>query len=154
MMFDGREIVRTRNLLYRDEVGRDACGIGGIAAREGKPSHEVVKKALLALRNVEHRGGVCGNNGDGAGITCQLPQEFFKEEARRLRFDQARSLRPEDRVAVGVFFFLDTQELKRDEPKAIAQEVLSQGPAHLSGSRAVPTNPHLLPHYSPAAQPA
>src|SRR5262249_9129817 len=36
-MLDGRAVVRSRNLLYTDEVGRDACGIGGVAAREGKP---------------------------------------------------------------------------------------------------------------------
>ena len=85
-MIDGRAILRARNLLYRDEVGHDACGIGGVAARDGKPCHEVVKKALLALRNMEHRGGVCGQSGDGAGITCQLPQAFFREEAvRRVR---------------------------------------------------------------------
>src|SRR5215218_4766077 len=111
-MLDGRAIIRARDLLYRDEVGRDACGIGGVAAREGKPSHEVVKKALLALRNLEHRGGICGQSGDGAGLTCQLPQAFFKEEARRLRLERGRGgvtpplLRPEDRLAVGAFFFL------------------------------------------------
>src|SRR5215471_2859131 len=100
-MLDGRVILRTRNLLYRDEVGSDACGIGGIAAREGKPTHEVVKKALLALKNVEHRGGICGQSGDGAGLTCQLPHAFFKEQARKLNLDDARHLRPEDKLAVG-----------------------------------------------------
>src|SRR5215207_8774726 len=111
-MFDGSAVVRQRNLLYTDDVGRDACGIGGVAARDGKPSAEVVRKALLALKNLEHRGGICGEAGDGAGLTCQIPQAFFKEEAKRLKFDQARYLRPEDRVAVGVFFFLDQDETK------------------------------------------
>src|SRR5260370_21578378 len=140
-MIDGRAVVRARNLLYRDEVGRGACGIGGGAAREGKPSHEVVKKTLLALHNVEHRGGVCGNNGDGAGLTCQIPQEFFKEEALHLRLDHSRSLRPEDRVAVGVFFFLDPEEPKRDHAKAIVQEGPVNRPAQLLGWRGVPHTP-------------
>jgi glutamate synthase domain-containing protein 1 len=78
-MLDGRATLRSRNLLYSDEVGKDACGIGGIAAREGKASHELVKKALLALCNMEHRGGICGASGDGAGLTFQLPQPFFRE---------------------------------------------------------------------------
>ena len=104
-MLDGRAIVRSRNLLYEDEVGHDACGIGGVAAREGKPSHEVVRKALLALKNVEHRGGICGRSGDGAGLTCQMPQSFFREQACKLGFATPRTLRAEDRLAVGVFFF-------------------------------------------------
>jgi glutamate synthase domain-containing protein 2/glutamate synthase domain-containing protein 1/glutamate synthase domain-containing protein 3 len=143
-MIDGRAVLRTRNLLYRDEVGSDACGIGGVAAREGKPTHEVVKKALLALKNVEHRGGICGQSGDGAGLTCQLPLAFFKEEARRLRLDQARHLRSEDRLAVGVFF-LETDDGKRDEARALIHEALAGGPVHLLGWRPVPTRDELLP---------
>src|ERR1700723_1559451 len=106
-MNEGLALVRSGELLYQDDVGHDACGIGGVAARDGKPCSEVIKRTLLALKNVEHRGGICGETGDGAGLTCQLPQAFFKEEARRLKFDQARYLKPEDRLAIGVFFFLD-----------------------------------------------
>src|SRR5262245_16045711 len=94
-MIDQRELLRTGRFLYTDTVGRDACGIGGVAARDGKPCTEVVKKALLGLRHVEHRGGLCGAAGDGAGVSFQLPQSFFKEEAKRLRLDQARYLKPE-----------------------------------------------------------
>ena len=46
----GLERVRSGNLLYTDEVGHDACGIGGVAARDGKPTAEVLRKAVLALR--------------------------------------------------------------------------------------------------------
>src|SRR5829696_4420999 len=105
-MNEGLALIRSGQLLYTDDVGKDACGIGGVAAKDGKPAAEVVRKALTALKALEHRGGVCGDAGDGAGLTCQIPQYFFKEEAKRLRFDQAKYLRPEDRVAVGVFFFL------------------------------------------------
>ena len=48
-MSDGLSLVRSGELLYTDDVGRDACGIGGVAARDGKPSPEVVQKALMAL---------------------------------------------------------------------------------------------------------
>ena len=106
-MNEGLALVRSGQLLYTDDVGKDACGIGGVAAKDGKPTAEVVRKALTALKALEHRGGVCGDAGDGAGLTCQIPQAFFKEEAKRLRFDQAKYLRPEDRLAVGVFFFND-----------------------------------------------
>src|ERR1700733_7077279 len=138
-MSHGLALIRSGQLLYQDDVGRDACGIGGVAAKDGKPSAEVVKKSVLALKNLEHRGGICGDAGDGAGLTCQLPQAFFKEEAKRLKFDQARYLKIVDRLAIGVFFFLDTDTVRIDDAKRIVQEVLSGGPVHLYGWRKVPT---------------
>jgi glutamate synthase domain-containing protein 2/glutamate synthase domain-containing protein 1/glutamate synthase domain-containing protein 3 len=144
-MVDGRSVLRSRNLLYRDAVGRDACGIGGVAARQGKPSNEVVKKALLALKNMEHRGGVCGQSGDGAGLCLQLPQPFFHEAARRLRLEQAHRLRPDDRLAVGVFFLLDPDEARRARARDIAHEVFADAALQPLGWRPVPTRDEILP---------
>jgi glutamate synthase (ferredoxin) len=152
-MLDGRELIRARNLLYTDEVGHDGCGIGAVAAREGKPSHEVVKKSLLALRNMEHRGGVCGLSGDGAGLTFQMPQPFFKEQARRLQLEGGRRLLPEDRVGVGVIFFYDSDAVERDRAKAAIREALSSGPLAILGWRPVPTRPDALPPESRASMP-
>jgi glutamate synthase domain-containing protein 2/glutamate synthase domain-containing protein 1/glutamate synthase domain-containing protein 3 len=151
-MLDGRSIVRAGNLLYQDDVGRDACGIGGVAAREGKPSHEVVSKTLLALKNVEHRGGICGHSGDGAGLSCQIPQAFFREEARRLRLEGSRHLKPEDRLAVGVFFF-DPDVSRRDAARAIIHEVLAGGPCTILGWRPVPVRDEILPEEAAATKP-
>src|SRR5262249_42991368 len=153
-MLDGRVFIRERDLLYSDEVGRDACGIGGGRTRAGKPSHEVVQKALLALKNMEHRGGICGQSGDGAGVTCQLPHAFFKEEARRLHLDQARALKPEHRLAVGVFFFQPNDPQGRDQAKALIREVLAGGPVHLMGWRSVPTRGDMLPPEALASRPS
>jgi glutamate synthase domain-containing protein 2/glutamate synthase domain-containing protein 1/glutamate synthase domain-containing protein 3 len=125
-------------------VGKDACGIGGVAAKDGKATVEVVRKALTALKALEHRGGVCGDAGDGAGLTCQIPQAFFKEEAKRLHFDQAKYLRPEDRVALGVFFFNDRDESKIALAKSFVQEALADGPVHWFGWRPIPTNEDAL----------
>jgi glutamate synthase domain-containing protein 2/glutamate synthase domain-containing protein 1/glutamate synthase domain-containing protein 3 len=58
---------------------RDACGVGFVADRKGRASHEIVQAALSALRCVEHRGA-CGADqvtGDGAGIMTDIPFEFF-----------------------------------------------------------------------------
>src|SRR5579871_616851 len=111
--------VRSGELLYTDEVGRDACGIGGVAAKDGKPSAEVLRKALTALRCMEHRGGVCGDAGDGAGLNAGLPQNFFREEAKRLGLDGSRPLRPTDALAVGSFFFLDTDPGRIDTARTM-----------------------------------
>jgi glutamate synthase domain-containing protein 2/glutamate synthase domain-containing protein 1/glutamate synthase domain-containing protein 3 len=144
-MFDGRELVRTGNYLYRDTVGHDACGIGGVAARDGKPSHEVIHKTVIGLKAVEHRGGLCGEAGDGAGLICQIPQAFYKEEAKKLRLDQARYLKSEDRLAVGAVFIAEADTARQDRAKAIIREVLSSAPVHWLGWRPIPTRPDVLP---------
>uniref|UniRef100_UPI004048CF7C glutamate synthase large subunit n=1 Tax=Roseivirga sp. TaxID=1964215 RepID=UPI004048CF7C len=71
--------------LYSSEYEKDACGIGFIANIDNESRHETLKKGLLMLENMEHRGGVAadGETGDGAGITVQIPFEFFKAEASK-----------------------------------------------------------------------
>ena len=68
------ERVRSGELLYTDEVGHDACGIGGIAARDGKPTAEVLRQAVTALKAMEHRGGGLGAARDRAGRTTRDPK--------------------------------------------------------------------------------
>jgi glutamate synthase domain-containing protein 2/glutamate synthase domain-containing protein 1/glutamate synthase domain-containing protein 3 len=152
-MFDGLSLIRSGQLLYTDDVGRDACGIGGVAAKDGKPNAEVVQKALLALKAMEHRGGVCGNAGDGAGLTCVIPQDFFKDEAKRLGLDQARYLKPEDRLAVGVFFVFDREPGKIDQARGMIRDALAGGPVKLLGFRPVPTVDECLPDTARSTRP-
>src|SRR5262245_49321023 len=152
-MNEGLALIRSGQLLYTDDVGKDACGIGGVASKDGKPVAEVIRRALTALKCLEHRGGICGDAGDGAGLTCQIPQAFFKEEARRLKFDQAKYLKPEDRLALGVFFFLDTDPSKIDRARALVHDVLSKGPVHWFGWRTIPTNEDALAPRARAVRP-
>ena len=144
-MIDGQALVRSRQLLYQNEIGSDACGIGGVAAKDGHPSAEVLRKALTALKCMEHRGGVCGDAGDGAGLTAAIPQAFFRDEAKRLKFDGARYLAPEDALAVGVVFILDTDPALIERARGVIREVLAGGPVKLLGVRPVPTNDDALP---------
>jgi glutamate synthase (ferredoxin) len=67
--------------LYRTHDERDACGVGFVVHMKGKRSHDIVRKALNVLINLEHRGA-CGceaNTGDGAGILIQPPDAFFRK---------------------------------------------------------------------------
>ncbi len=75
----------TREGLYRPEHERDACGVGLIAAIDGKPRRDVVTLALQALKSVWHRGAVDadGKTGDGAGILIEAPQAFFRSIVER-----------------------------------------------------------------------
>src|SRR5579875_2146520 len=74
--------------LYDPAHEHDACGVGFVVNIRGEKSHEIVVKALEVLCNLEHRGA-CGCDpltGDGAGILMQIPHDFLRREAERLRF--------------------------------------------------------------------
>ena len=66
--------------LYDPSYEHDACGVAMVAKLDGKPSHETVERAIVALENLEHRGaaGADPNTGDGAGILLQMPDEFIR----------------------------------------------------------------------------
>ena len=67
--------------LYRPENEHDNCGIGFVAHIKGTPSHDIVKRGLEVLRNMDHRGatGADDSTGDGAGIMLQIPHEFITD---------------------------------------------------------------------------
>jgi glutamate synthase (NADPH) large chain len=74
--------------LYHPSNEHDACGIGFVANLNGERSHEIVRKGLQILVNLQHRGA-CGcdpETGDGAGVLIQIPHEFFSRETRKLGF--------------------------------------------------------------------
>jgi glutamate synthase domain-containing protein 2/glutamate synthase domain-containing protein 1/glutamate synthase domain-containing protein 3 len=150
----GWQRVRAGELLYTDEVGRDACGIGGVAAKDGKPTHEVVRKALTALACMEHRGGVCGDTGDGAGLTAVIPQNFFKEQARQLRLEGARYLKPEDRLAVGVVFMFEADGSRQERIRQLIRECVPSDAFMCLGVRPVPTREDLLSARARKSRPA
>ena len=61
--------------LYDPAEEHDACGVGFVAAIDGKPRREVVLAGIDALKAVWHRGAVDadGKTGDGAGIHVEIP---------------------------------------------------------------------------------
>ena len=66
--------------LYDPVNEHDACGVAMVATLNKTKNHEIVSKALTALRNLEHRGasGAEPDSGDGAGILIQIPDEFYR----------------------------------------------------------------------------
>src|SRR5918996_5731334 len=75
--------------LYDPRHEHDACGVGFVVDIKGRPSHDIVVKALTVLKNLLHRGA-CGcepNTGDGAGILLQMPDRFLRRETARLGVD-------------------------------------------------------------------
>src|ERR1700746_3345953 len=84
----------------------DACGVGFVSQLGGKPSHELVDRALTALLRLAHRGGVDadGRSGDGAGLLMALPEAFVRRRAREA------GVRLPRRFGLGVVFFPAEQE--------------------------------------------
>jgi glutamate synthase (NADPH/NADH) large chain len=67
--------------LYNPNKEHDACGVAMVATLNKTATHDIVEKALTALRNLEHRGasGAEPDSGDGAGILIRIPDRFFQE---------------------------------------------------------------------------
>ncbi|MDO5617726.1 glutamate synthase large subunit [Kocuria sp.] len=121
--------------LYRPQEEKDACGLAVIATLTGTARHEIVEKALIALRALEHRGAVGGDEGtgDGAGILLQIPDGFFREV---LDFD----LPPFGAYAVGSAFLpTDSQGTqKADQLKASIAKIAEAEGLEVLGWRDVP----------------
>jgi glutamate synthase (NADPH/NADH) large chain/glutamate synthase (ferredoxin) len=111
--------------LYDPAYEHDACGVAFVARLDAQPSHETVERALMALANLEHRGaeGADANTGDGAGITVQIPDAFFRAAVDEL---PARGA-----YGIGVLF------LPRDEPRRKELEQLVERTVEAEGQRVV-----------------
>ncbi|MCE2922497.1 MAG: glutamate synthase large subunit [Roseomonas sp.] len=122
---------------HLDLTEHDACGVGLVAALDGKARRAVVQAGIDALRAVWHRGAVDadGKTGDGAGIHVEIPQDFFAAVVER----GGDRLRP-GRIAVGQVFLpksdLGAQERCR---QIVETEILNAGYA-IYGWRQVPIN--------------
>ena len=68
--------------LYDSENEHDSCGVGFIVDTDNKSSHDIIKKGLSMLCNLEHRGAVGADPkaGDGSGILIQIPHDFFNHK--------------------------------------------------------------------------
>ena len=121
--------------LYDPRHEHDACGVAFVATLTGEASHDIVAKALTALRNLEHRGaaGAEPNSGDGAGILMQVPDAFLREV---VDFE----LPPPASYAVGTAFLPGDDEQVAKTRRRIEELAAEEGLTVL-GWRDVPTNP-------------
>ncbi|MEO5653884.1 MAG: glutamate synthase large subunit [Marmoricola sp.] len=124
--------------LYDGAHEHDACGVAFVATMTGVPSHDIVDKALTALRNLDHRGaaGAEANSGDGAGILMQVPDRFFREV---VDFD----LPAKHSYAVGTAFIPGDEEQVGKTRRRI-EEIAAEEGLNVLGWREMPTDPSLL----------
>ncbi|NBX71100.1 MAG: glutamate synthase subunit alpha, partial [Actinobacteria bacterium] len=118
--------------LYRPENEHDACGVAWVATLTGEHRHDIVQKALTALRNLDHRGasGAEVNSGDGAGILTQIPDEFF-----RAILDI--TLPPVGSYAAGIAF-LPKSDTERDTAKTQIEKIAAEEGLTVLGWRTLP----------------
>jgi len=124
--------------MYRPEFESDACGVGLIAATDGRASRRVVGSAIEALKAVWHRGAVDadGMTGDGAGLHVDLPMPFFADAI------VASGHKPMDARLLGVgMVFLPRTDLGAQETcRTIVESEIIDAGFSIYGWRQVPVD--------------
>jgi glutamate synthase (NADPH/NADH) large chain len=112
---------------------RSNCGVGLVMDLDDDGGHWVLSDGLELLENLEHRGttGAEEATGDGAGITIQMPHEFF--------FDEVDADLTPGEYAVGVLFLPGDDEA-RERLKATVEAVFDDEGLDVLGWRTVPTD--------------
>src|SRR6185503_2018588 len=121
--------------LYDPNFEHDNCGIGAVADLTGDKKHETVTRALNVLDRLEHRGasGSEIDTGDGAGLLCQVPDEFFRA-AVDFELPQAGE------YAVGVVFLPRDDDARRQELEALIERTIAAEGQTLLGWRDAPVD--------------
>ena len=75
--------------LYDPQYEHDACGIGAVVNISGAADHQIIEYGKQILMNLSHRGAAGADEvtGDGAGVLCQIPHDFFAGECAGLGMD-------------------------------------------------------------------
>jgi glutamate synthase domain-containing protein 1 len=133
--------------LFDPRAEHDACGVGFVVHTKGHRSHDIVRKAMTVLINLEHRGA-CGceaNTGDGAGILVQMPDKFLRKVA-------PCTLPPAGAYGAGLVF-LPRDARDRDAVRDFVARVIDEEGQTLLGWRDVPNDNGLIGESARATQP-
>jgi glutamate synthase (NADPH/NADH) large chain/glutamate synthase (ferredoxin) len=128
--------------LYNPEFEHDACGVGFIAKITGERTHDVLARALTALKSLAHRGAIDADaiTGDGAGVLTQLPYEIFREY-----FEQQKKTAPADKdLGVGMIFLPRGNDLAQAHARKIVIEAVKEEGLAFVAWRDVPVDVSIL----------
>ncbi len=116
-----QHVMRTTG-LYDPAYEHDACGVAFVARLDGVAQHETVRRAIVALENLEHRGasGADRHTGDGAGILLQVPDTFFRGVV-------AEPLPPPGQYGIAVCFLPHDDERRRELEQLLVDTVEAEG---------------------------
>ncbi len=135
---------------YDPSQEHDNCGVGVVAALDGKARREVVQAGIDALKAVWHRGAVDadGKTGDGAGIHIEIPQDFF-----RAHISRSGHVPGDDPIAVGMVFLPKTDLGAQERCRTIVEtEILAFGYG-IYGWRQVPIDVECIGEKANATRP-
>ena len=127
--------------LYDPTAEHDACGVAFVATLRGTPGHDIVEHALVALRNLDHRGAVGSevDSGDGAGILTQIPDRLLRDLSHDLRFTLPRR----GGYAVGIAF-LPTDDDGRSLAQSAVETIAAEEGLSVLGWRDLPVAADLV----------
>ncbi len=134
--------------LYDPSYEHDACGVGFLANIKNVASHDIVARGVQILCNLTHRGavGADARDGDGAGISIQIPDAFYRAV---LDFD----LPPPGHYGTGILFLPQESE-RREECMGAVDASMARLGLKVLGWRDVPTDNRDVGRAAKATEPA
>jgi glutamate synthase (NADPH) large chain len=147
---DHPEGVPSAQGLYNPAHEHDACGIGFVANILGEKSHQIILDGIQVLLNLAHRGA-CGcdpETGDGAGITIQIPHQFYARECSKLGFN----LPAPGLYAVGMTF-LPVEKHARLQCEGVFERIVAEEGLSVLGWRDMPVYASAIGRVARASQP-
>ena len=123
--------------VYNSTNEHDSCGVGLVAAIDGRAKRSIVEAGITALKAVWHRGAVDadGKTGDGAGLQVAFPQEFFKDYIRSLGIEPSKH-----NIALGMFFLPRTDIGNQEICRTIVEKEIINTGNKIYCWRSVPVN--------------
>jgi glutamate synthase (NADPH) large chain len=136
--------------LYDPRNEHDACGIGFVVNTKGVRSHDIITKGINILINLTHRGA-CGcdpETGDGAGLTIQIPHDFFLKELKKI----GMTLPTPGEYGVGMIF-LPVEPQGRLQCEGVIDRIVQAEGLTVIGWRDTPVDSDAIGRIARASQP-
>jgi len=123
--------------LYDPRNEHDACGVGFVVNIKGHKTHDLIRRGLQILINLDHRGAVGADPlvGDGAGCMIQTPDRLLQDWAEQNKV----TLPPPGHYAVAMCFMPQDAKSRDFMVKKFAHFIKVEGQT-LLGWRDVPTD--------------
>jgi glutamate synthase (ferredoxin) len=136
--------------LYDPSFEHDACGVGFLVDLKGRKTHKLVRNAIRALVNLDHRGAVGSDaTGDGAGILIQIPHAFMRTRCEAAGIE----LPGPGQYGVGAFF-CSPDEDNCMSGQSMFEKIVRQEGLQFLGWRRLKTDSSVLGDTARAVEPA